>query len=130
MCFSKCLCLTFLDIEQFYLCGSPTFQLNVCLIPFRFSSVYNYWNIWVPSCSISSSVVDICSVFICSLFLYPKREKWTVKVLLLWIFTIWVFFNLFFWFGLVLSLLRLPECVAVDLHWKSGSIYKFILCLE
>lgn len=57
--------------------------LNVCLFPFRFSSVCNYWNISVPSCSILSSVANICSVFICSFVFYSQSErKWTLEVYL------------------------------------------------
>lgn len=66
-------------IPQVYFHGRSTSLLNVCFVPFRFIYVYNYWNLWVPSCNTLSSVVDICSIFICSLVLFPRRENWAVE---------------------------------------------------
>lgn len=74
VCFSNQLCLIFLSIPPVYFCRGCTLLLNVCFIPFRFSSVCNYWNISMPSCSILSSMANICSVFICS-FVFTLKEK-------------------------------------------------------
>jgi len=103
LCFTQLLCLTFLLHHRFISVGAPHF----CLIPFWFSSVYNYWNIWVPSCSIFSSEVNICSVFICCIVFIPKERKMKSGGLFIFCFTILK--------GFFVSLWRLPEYGTMDL---------------